>query len=128
LKFEDIQPGVQDGEGVVTTAVLGAFENGKRVATLKPKSIFFERQNQNETLPAIWQDAPFFRRDLYVIVQGWDDNFATVSFRAYVNPLIAWVWWGGGLYLLFTLVTMWPDPVEARSRVREFVGVGMPAE
>lgn len=128
LTFEDIQPGVQDGEGVVTTAVLGAFENGKRVATLKPKSIYFDRQQQSETLPAIWQDAPFFRRDLYVIVQGWDNNFSTVSFRAYVNPLIAWVWWGAGLYFLFTLVTMWPDPAEARSRVQEFVGAGVPAE
>lgn len=126
LVFEGISPAVRDGEAVVTTATLGVYENGRRISTLKPAVRFFERQQQQETDPAIWHDAPFFRRDLYIIVQGWTDNFGTVSFRAFVNPLVTLVWVGGLLFLLSTVLTLMPDPQElrARERVRREVSVG----
>ncbi len=69
-------------------------------------------------MPAIYHDEPFFRRDLYLIVQGWTDNFQTVSFRAFVNPLVSLVWLGGILLLISTLITMFPDPQERRMHVR----------
>lgn len=126
LVFEGLNPGVQDGEAVVTTATLGLYENGKRLTTLQPAISFYSRQQQQATEPAIWHDAPFFRRDVYVIVQGWTDNFQTVSFRAFMNPLIGLVWTGGLLFLLSTVITMFPDPQEkrARERVRREVVVG----
>lgn len=126
LVYEGLTPGVVDGEAVVTTATVGVYDGAQRIATLRPAISFFERQQQQATNPAIWHDAPFFRRDLYVIVQGWTDNFETVSFRAFVNPLVSLVWVGGVLFLLSTLLTMMPDPQErrARERVRRQVGVG----
>jgi cytochrome c-type biogenesis protein CcmF len=126
LVFEDLVPGVIEGEAVVTTATLGAYQNGQRIATLQPSVSFFERQQQQETGPAIWHDQPFFRQDLYVIVQGWTDNFETVSFRAFVNPLVSLVWLGGLLFGLATVITMFPDPQEqrARERARREVTVG----
>lgn len=126
LVYEGLAPGVVDGEAVVTTATVGVYDGAQRIATLRPAISFFERQQQQATNPAIWHDAPFFRRDLYVIVQGWTDNFETVSFRAFVNPLVSLVWVGGVLFLLSTLLTMMPDPQErrARERVRRQVGAG----
>lgn len=126
LVFEGLTPGVADGEAIVTTATVAVYDGTQRIATLNPAISFFERQQQQATIPAIWHDAPFFRRDLYVIVQGWTDNFQTVSFRAFVNPLVSLVWLGGILFLLSTLVTMFPDPQEqrARERVRRQVTVG----
>jgi cytochrome c-type biogenesis protein CcmF len=128
LVYEGLAPQVQQGEAVVTTATLGVYENGQRIATLQPAISFFERQQQQASDPAIWHDAPFFRRDLYVIVQGWTDNFQTVSFRAFVNPLVTLVWVGGFLFLISTLITMFPDPQEQRVRERARVlreaGVG----
>jgi len=126
LVFEGISPAVQQGEAVVTTATVGGYENGQRISTLRPAVKFYDRQQQQETDPAIWHDAPFFRRDLYLIVQGWTDNFETVSFRAFVNPLITLVWVGGILFLFSTVLTLLPDPQELRSRerVRREVSVG----
>ena len=106
------------GEAVVTTATLGVYENGRRITTLKPAVSFFDRQQQQATDPAIWHDLPFMRRDLYVIVQGWTDNFQTVSFRVFINPLVSLVWVGGFLFLISTLITMLPDPQERRARER----------
>lgn len=118
LVFEGLNPQAVRGEAVVTTATLGIYENGQRVTTLTPAISFFERQQQQVTEPAIWHDTPFFRRDLYIIVQGWTDNFQTVSFRVFVNPLVTLVWVGGFLFLVATLITMFPDPQEKRARER----------
>jgi cytochrome c-type biogenesis protein CcmF len=126
LVYEGITPGVIDGEAVVTTATVGVFENGRRITTLRPAIQFYERQEQQATNPAIWHDTPFLRRDLYIIVQGWTDNFQTVSFRAFVNPLVSLVWVGGFLFLVATVFTMMPDPQErrARERVKREITVG----
>ncbi|HZQ08702.1 MAG TPA: cytochrome c-type biogenesis CcmF C-terminal domain-containing protein, partial [Anaerolineae bacterium] len=118
IVFEGLTPGVISGEAEITTASLGVFANGQRVATLHPGIAFYARQQQQETIPAIYHDEPFFRRDLYLIVQGWTDNFQTVSFRAFVNPLVSLVWLGGILFLISTLITMFPDPQERRVHVR----------
>lgn len=118
IVFEGLAPQVIRGEAVVTTATLGVYENGQRVTTLTPAISFFDRQQQQVTEPAIWHDAPFFRRDLYIIVQGWTDNFQNVSFRIFVNPLVTLVWVGGFLFLVSTLITMFPDPQEKRARER----------
>ena len=45
--------------------------------------------------------------DFYAIIVNWEGNRAT--FRAYLNPLINFVWLGGILLLLGTLVAMWPS-------------------
>lgn len=126
LVYEGLQPGVLRGEAVVTTATVAVYENGQRITTLYPSVRFFDRQQQQQTDPAIWHDTPLLRRDLYVIVQGWTDNFETVSFRAFVNPLVTLVWVGGFLFMLATVLTMFPDPQEqrARERVKREIAVG----
>lgn len=126
LVFEGLSPGEAIGEAIVTTATVGVYENGQRLTTLRPAVKFYDRQQQQQTDPAIWHDTPFMRRDLYLIMQGWTDNFQTVSFRAFVNPLVMLVWVGGILFLLSTLLTMLPDPQElrARERMRRQVAAG----
>jgi cytochrome c biogenesis factor len=109
---------------------VGVYENGQRRATLHPGVAFYDRQQEQETIPAIWSDPPLFRRDLYLIVQGWTDNFQTVSFRAFLNPLVTLVWLGGILFLVSTVITMFHDPQEqrARERLRRQVPVGGAAQ
>jgi cytochrome c-type biogenesis protein CcmF len=121
LTFEDISGNIPDGEGILTTATVGVYEGGKRIATLQPGNVYYPRQQQPETEPAIYHDPPLFRRDIYLIINGWTNNFDTVSFRAYVNPMINWVWFGGLLFLLSTVITLWPDAKESSSRVRASV-------
>ena len=122
--FENFAPNIPNGEGITAQATLGVYEDGRRITTLTPSTTYFPRQQQNMTNPAIYGDAPFFRRDVYAIIQGWEDNFEYVSFRVYVNPMMAWVWMGGLLYLLATVLTMFPDPQEVKSRARNLVKQG----
>jgi len=48
------------------------------------------------------------REDLYVILVGVEDN-GLASFRLLVNPLVVWLWIGGGLLLLGGAAAWWPS-------------------
>jgi cytochrome c-type biogenesis protein CcmF len=41
-------------------------------------------------------------------VQDWQNNGATADFKVLVNPLVIWIWIGGGVFLLGGLVAFWP--------------------
>ncbi|MDL1894659.1 heme lyase CcmF/NrfE family subunit [Anaerolineae bacterium CFX7] len=124
IVFENFAPNLPNGEGITAQATLGVYQDGKRITTMQPSTTYYPRQQQNMTDPAIYGDAPFFRQDVYAIIQGWEDNFEYVSFRVYVNPMVAWVWLGGILYLLAVTVTMFPDPQEKKSRAQSWVEQG----
>ena len=48
-----------------------------------------------------------FKEDLYVILAGYEKDFAT--FKVLVNPLVIWLWIGGGIMILGTIVVVLPD-------------------
>jgi cytochrome c-type biogenesis protein CcmF len=52
-----------------------------------------------------------WNEDLYLILAGIDDpNSETplATFRVLVNPLVPWIWMGGIVMAIGTLVAMWP--------------------
>ncbi len=114
LTFDNLSPNFPSGEANVTSAAITVSRDGKRVTTLSPARAFYDRQQQTETIPAIYSTP---QEDLYLIIAGWEDNFATVTFRAYINPLVFWLWFGGVCLVLSTLIAAWPDARE-ESRVR----------
>jgi cytochrome c-type biogenesis protein CcmF len=67
--------------------------------------------------------------DVYVLLVTWEPVAANgATFKIYVNPLINWVWAGGFVFILGTLIAAWPDPAEMRRRVtRPQAARGRPA-
>jgi len=55
--------------------------------------------------------------DLYVILAGLDGRGETATFKAYINPLVNWLWIGGFVFILGTLVAAWPRLQEADQRL-----------
>jgi len=49
------------------------------------------------------------REDLYVILIAYDPRTDTATFKAYVNPLVSWIWLGGLMLILGTHVAVLPD-------------------
>ncbi|MDE3087762.1 MAG: heme lyase CcmF/NrfE family subunit [Chloroflexota bacterium] len=109
LTYENLSPNFPSSEGQITSATIGVFRDGKRVATLSPSRGFYPNSGETATTPAILSTP---QEDLYVIIAGWEDNFATVTFRAYVNPLVFWLWFGGFCLVVSTLIAAWPDARE----------------
>ncbi|MBI4787868.1 MAG: heme lyase CcmF/NrfE family subunit [Chloroflexi bacterium] len=124
LTFENLSANFPSGEALITSATVGVSKDGKRLSTLSPARGFFERQEQTETYPAILSTA---QEDLYLIIGGWEENYASVTFRAYVNPLVFWVWFGGFCLIVSTLIAAWPEARPARVRVETLEGAPVSA-
>ena len=58
--------------------------------------------------------------DLYAILQGVDGRSAAASVKVLVNPAVGLVWLAGIVFALGALITIWPDPREARQLARRY--------
>jgi cytochrome c-type biogenesis protein CcmF len=56
--------------------------------------------------------------DVYVVLAGWEDGGRVASFKVYVNPLISWLWLGGLVLMMGTLISLWPYAPEGRRVAR----------
>lgn len=90
---------------MVFTANVSVYNQGKYIGQLTPQKYFHRSFNQSVSEIAIRST---LAEDLYLILVGWDEG-GTTHFKAMVNPLIIWIWIGGGLFLLGGLVAFWPE-------------------
>jgi cytochrome c-type biogenesis protein CcmF len=103
----NLDPGVKVIQGVLSV-------NGE---DLRPAKQYFDNFPQQPSTRVGLRSTPF--EDLYVVLGGWegDGPTAKVSLAVFVNPLVSWIWAGGVLLLLGTLVTLWPASVVSGRRV-----------
>jgi cytochrome c-type biogenesis protein CcmF len=67
--------------------------------------------------------------DLYVILSGFSDvGRRQVTLRVLVRPMVAWIWLGGAILALGTLVTVWPVRVLGPATVSAPAMTGGPVE
>ncbi|OQY47178.1 MAG: hypothetical protein B6242_05625 [Anaerolineaceae bacterium 4572_78] len=85
--------------------------NGKVVGEIHPYQEFFIRQQQPMTIPGVHG---YLSTELYVIIAGWENNGQSATFKAYINPLVNWLWFGGIVFILGTIVA--GLPINRRSR------------
>jgi cytochrome c-type biogenesis protein CcmF len=82
---------------------LGTVEAGKNAYSV-------EQQVSNEV--GIRSD-PLTGEDLFVIAEQVNDD-GTVFFRIFVKPLVNLIWLAGLVFVLGSLITLWPDAREER--------------
>ena len=95
---------------------LGSVEAGKNAYTI-------EQQVSNEV--GIRTDK-LTGEDLFVIAEQIDPD-GTVYFRVFVKPLVNLIWLAGLVFLLGSIVTLWPDRREQRRLAARTSDVGLPA-
>jgi len=47
--------------------------------------------------------------DLYVTLLAYDRTTESISLRVFVNPLVVWIWVGGGIVAAGAVFAIWPD-------------------
>ena len=104
LTYEGMNHYEAQGKSVVT-ATLSIYNYGELVGELTPEKHFHWSYEQAVTEVAI---RTTLREDLYVILIGWDEN-DTAAFKVLVNPLVIWIWIGGGVFVLGGLIAFWPS-------------------
>ncbi len=105
---------------IITQASLDLYRGDRFLKTLQPHNELYTRTGQPMTIPDLRSTVG---EDFYVIMVNWagiSSNAAT--FRFFLNPLVNWVWGGGLIFILGTLIAAWPNPVDekliAASRAR----------
>jgi cytochrome c-type biogenesis protein CcmF len=54
-------------------------------------------------------------RDLYLSAMSIDLDGQRLAMRAFVNPMVGWIWIGAGIMALGGLLAAWPRPRRARA-------------
>jgi cytochrome c-type biogenesis protein CcmF len=104
----------EDGRQVAR-ATVSVYRDGRFVTQLHPRRDFYIESGQPMTIPGVRSTV---EDDVYVLLVTWEPVAADgATFSIYVNPLVNWVWAGGAVFILGTLVAAWPDASEARRRV-----------
>lgn len=116
VRFEGLEEG--EARGVPHTAARIAVErDGRHVTYLFPKKLYYpgwvDMQGPSTEVAIHGTVAG----DLYVVLAGWDDFGTVVGFQLFWNPMIGWLWFGGGLLLAGTVFAMWPRPERAPAPV-----------
>jgi cytochrome c-type biogenesis protein CcmF len=114
LTYQGLRDGASPDDRIITEAVLDVSFNGQDEGQLIPLREFFVVQQQPMTIP---DKRSTLADDLYVILAGWEGTGQTATFKAYINPLVNWLWIGGFVFILGTIVAAWPTQQEREERV-----------
>ena len=87
-------------------ATISLFADGKKVAVMYPQHRVYKPSQQPTTEVAMRST---LKEDLYLVFQGGNLDGTKAIFQVYLNPLIAWVWIGGVLLGVGTLIGLLPN-------------------
>lgn len=105
----------------VARAVVQVYKNGEFLREIYPRRDFFYESQQSMTIPGVRST---LEDDFYVILVDWQEiTTQNATFKAYHNPMINWLWLGGFVFMLGTLVAAWPEKEE--TAVRRIVPYGV---
>jgi cytochrome c-type biogenesis protein CcmF len=103
LRYEGMSAYQTMSREVVSTP-LSVFNGNEPLGVLTAEK-YFHRGHENPVTEVAIRST--LKEDLYVILAGWEGDTAT--FKVLVNPLVNWIWIGGGILILGTVITMLPE-------------------
>lgn len=94
--------------------------HGHPIEIMLPAKLFYARQQQPATVVAL-RSTPL--NDLYVVLAGIDETTGQATFQVFLTPLVFWLWAGGLIMALGTVIVMWPN-VRERAAIAAAVRAG----
>ncbi len=95
-----------DGRNV-TRAVMSVEKDGRFLGEVYPRRDYYYEAQESMTIPGLRST---MEDDVYVILVNWQpitEDGAT--FKVYHNPLVNWLWVGSLVFLLGSVVAIWPE-------------------
>jgi cytochrome c-type biogenesis protein CcmF len=80
--------------------------DNKQLMMLYPERRHFTTDQPAGTMVAIYST---LKEDLYVVYAGESPDTQMPVIHAYLNPLVKWIWFGGAVVVLGTLVALLPN-------------------
>jgi cytochrome c-type biogenesis protein CcmF len=95
----------------VARAVVNVSRDGQPLGELNPRRDYYYDSQQPMTIPGVRST---IEDDLYVLLVDWQPLSSDgATFKVFHNPLVNWLWAGGFVFILGTLVAAWPGREEA---------------
>lgn len=107
-RFELTYDGLVEEQAVdkeVARATFTVSHDGRVVGQVNPVKEYYPASDQ------VWTRVDLYSTlagDVYVSLLGYTDAGATVTIRAELNPLVGWLWIGGGVLLVGGLIVLYP--------------------
>ena len=98
-------------------ASLQVTKNGDKITELYPEKRIYFHQNPdpNRRQPHSELDIySTFKEDIYTVFGGIDTKTNILSIKVMVNRLVRWVWIGGYLLLIGTIIAIWPHRIKQK--------------
>jgi cytochrome c-type biogenesis protein CcmF len=93
-------------------ATIDVYRGGSRIAVMHPGKNDYPVEQQVSNEVAIRSDW-LTGEDLFLITEQINAN-GTIDFKAIINPLVNMIWLAGLVFVLGSVITLWPDAREER--------------
>jgi cytochrome c-type biogenesis protein CcmF len=100
--FDSVPKGDYNAERVT----IEADKNNRQIMMLYPEKRAYESSQETGTMVAIYST---LREDLYVVYAGRNPETGEPVIHAYLNPLVKWIWLGGVVVVLGTILALIPS-------------------
>ncbi|HEX6512259.1 MAG TPA: heme lyase CcmF/NrfE family subunit [Chloroflexota bacterium] len=108
LTFDGLST-TKDAEKTTTLATLSLPDG----SLIHPGKSTWARDDKNPTSEIVIRSTPF--EDLYVVLSDWTPDSSAATLLLFVNPMVTWLWFGGTIVVIGTVVTAWPHPQTGRA-------------
>ncbi len=96
-------------------AMLDVYRNGKKQFQMTPEKRVYHASDQPQTMVAI-HSLPSW--DLYVVYEGTNPDTSQPIIKAFLNPLVGWIWAGLVILIFGTFVALVPSISPATASLR----------
>ena len=106
-------------------AMLDVSKGGKKLFQMTPEKRFYLASGQPQTMVAI-HSVPSW--DLYVVYEGTNPDTGQPIIKAFLNPLVGWIWGGLVVMVIGTFIALVPSLSPATAALRVPAVQAAPAE
>jgi cytochrome c-type biogenesis protein CcmF len=106
-------------------AQLDVYQNGKKLFQMTPEKRIYIASEQPQTMVAI-HSVPGW--DLYVVYEGTNPDTGQPIIKAFLNPLVGWIWAGVVFIVWGTFIALVPAAIPATASLRVPATKVVPAE
>jgi cytochrome c-type biogenesis protein CcmF len=96
-------------------ALLDVYKGGKKVFQLAPEKRIYLVSGQPQTMVAIHSTPEW---DLYVVYEGANPDTSQPIIKAFLNPLVGWIWFGLAVIVAGTFIALVPSLTPATAALR----------
>ena len=106
-------------------AQLDVYRDGKKLFQMTPEKRVYLASQQPQTMVAI-HSVPGW--DLYVVYEGTNPDTSQPIIKAFLNPLVSWIWAGVALIVWGTFIALVPSMSPATAALRAPAAAAVPTE